>query len=101
MARANSSLPVPDSPPRRTVAPVEATFRTCSVRAFSAGSSPMILGIPNRSANSSLRRMFSVTSLRWAAALSTSTSRWEVSTGLERKSKAPSFMARTASSTVP
>ena len=42
-----------------------------------------------------------MTRRRFSTARSRRSSRWSVSTGLVRKSAAPSFIARTASSTVP
>ncbi len=54
-ARAKSSLPVPLSPSRSTVASVAAARCSATVTCFSPGSSPTICGAPRRAASSSLQ----------------------------------------------
>ncbi len=100
-ARLMSSLPVPLSPRRSTVASVAAARCRASIASLSAGSSPSTRGSPKRRWYSSLRSTSSVTMRRFSTARSRRSSRWSVSTGFVRKSAAPSFIARTASSTVP
>jgi hypothetical protein len=100
-ARLISSLPVPLSPRSRTVASVAAARWRASIASLSVGSSPSTRGSPKRRWYSSFRSTSSVTRRRFSTARSRRSSRWSVSTGLVRKSAAPSFMARTASSTVP
>ncbi len=100
-ARLITSLPVPLSPCSSTVVSVPAARCSSSIAAFRAGSSPITLGRPKRRWWSSRSRTSSVISLRFSTARSSSTCRWSVSTGFIRKSAAPSFIARTASSTVP
>ena len=68
---------------------------------FSFASSPTICGAPRRCASSSRRIRFSVASRRCASARSTISSRCSGSTGFARKSRAPSFIAATASWMLP
>ena len=100
-ARANSSLPVPLSPSRSTVVSVAAARCSATDTCLSFASSPTICGAPRRWASSSRRIRFSVASRRCASARSTMSRRWSGSTGLARKSRAPSFIAATASWMLP
>ncbi len=100
-ARLISSLPVPLSPSSSTVASVPAARCSASIASLSDGSSPSTRGSPKRRWYSSFSSTSSVATRRVSTARSSSSSRCSVSTGLVRKSAAPSFMAFTASSTVP
>ena len=99
--RANSSLPVPLSPSSSTVVSVAAARCSEANTLRSEGSSPTSCGAPRRTASSSFISRFSVTRRRCSSARPTSSSRWSGSTGLARKSSAPSFIAVTASSMLP
>jgi hypothetical protein len=54
IARARISLPVPDSPVRRTVVSVGATFETCTRMLFQLFATPTIRPKPSREASSSV-----------------------------------------------
>src|SRR5207249_432326 len=101
LERAKSSLPVPLSPSSSTVVSVAAARCSATETCFSLASSPTICGAPRRRASSSLRIRFSVVRRRCESARSTISSRWSGSTGLARKSSAPSFIAATASWMLP
>ena len=93
-ARANSSLPVPLSPSSSTVTSVAAARCIVWMALSSAGASPMMRGAPRRSATSCFRRSCSRTSRCCATARPTTSCRWSGSTGLARKSRAPSLHRR-------
>jgi hypothetical protein len=99
IARAKSSLPVPLSPSRSTVASVAATRSTSARTVRIAGDSPTIGG--NVFEVASAKRSDSRERVRRSIARRTSRRRRSGSTGLVMKSSAPCFMASTAVSMEP
>src|SRR6266542_1427813 len=101
MARATPSLPVPLSPWIKTVAELSATCWTSVIICFQTELTPIMLPWPSRSSRRRWRARFCWIRERRSRAWRTTRSNWARWRGLVRKSMAPSFMARTASSTVP
>src|SRR5713226_2262022 len=101
MARATSSLPVPLSPWTSTVAELSATCCTSIINRRKAGLVPIMLPCRSRSSRRFCRARFWAMRSRRSRACRTTLVSWASWNGLVRKSVAPSFIARTASSTVP
>src|SRR5882724_8829753 len=101
MARATPSLPVPLSPWMSTVAELSATCCTNVIICFQGGLTPIRLPCPRRSSRRRWRARFCWIKERRSRACRTTRRSWARWSGLVRKSMAPSFMAWTASSTVP
>ncbi len=98
MARATSSLPVPDSPVISTVALVGAARATASWTSPRAGEEPIIRLLPSVDI---LRVRFSSRSRRCSMALRRTSSTRSRSSGFSMKSNAPSRVASTAVAIVP
>ena len=101
IARANTSLPTPDSPSSSTVRSVGTALRTRSTVGASPASAPTIPRKPARARSSSVRRRTCRDSRPIESAFFTAMSSRSMSNGLAMKSCAPSFIASTARSTVP
>ncbi len=101
MRRANSSLPVPDSPVSITVASLRATWRAIASASRSSGDWPMIARRVSRLASCALSWRFSARSAWRSSAKLTDLRISARLIGLVMKSYAPSFIPCTASSTVP
>jgi hypothetical protein len=103
MARATSSLPVPDSPRTSTVAVDGAACCTISIMATMAGEPPMMGRARVRPISASSRLSITFSALRAWRSSARSTVRMTSAdlNGFWMKSYAPSRMAETATSTVP
>src|SRR2546429_1228092 len=92
---------VPPSPWMRTVAELSATCWTSVIICLKAGLTPMALPWRSRSPRRRWSARFCWISERRSSACRTTRKSWARWSGLVRKSYAPSFIAFTASSTVP
>ncbi len=96
-----SSLPVPLSPWISTVAELFATWVTRVIMRRHAGLTPMAAPCARRASSRCCSALFSWMSARRSSAFRMTRTSWARWNGFVRKSTAPSFIARTASSTVP